>query len=107
MEKGGQCHAVATLPTGKRHVTLSIGGWLGSRAILDQCGKFCPSGIWSPACPAHRKSACASCGRSYGVVWLLMQELETSFTLYSHCDAENTEGDLKSSAKNIQNNVSI
>jgi hypothetical protein len=45
MEEGSQCHAVATLPTGKRHGTLCIGGWMGPRASLDQCGKFRPSGI--------------------------------------------------------------
>jgi len=107
MEEGGQCHVVATLPTGKRHGTLCIGGLMGPRASLDQCGKFCPSGIWSPACPAHSKSACASCGRNYGLVWLLVQECETSLTLYSQCDAKNTECDLKSSARNIQNSVPI
>jgi len=84
MEEGGHCHAVATLPTGKRHGTLCIRGWMGPRASLDQCGEFRPSRLWSPACPAHSKSACASCGRNYGVVWLLVQECETSLTLYSH-----------------------
>jgi len=45
MEEGGQYHAMATLPMGKRHGTLYIGGWMGPRDGLDQCGKFHPSGI--------------------------------------------------------------
>jgi hypothetical protein len=36
---GGQLHAPAALPPGKRPGTHCIGGWLGPRAGLDGCGK--------------------------------------------------------------------
>jgi hypothetical protein len=37
---GGQRHAPAALPPGKRPGTHCIGGWVGSRAGLDGCGIF-------------------------------------------------------------------
>ena len=39
---GIQHHALAALPTGERPGTHRIGGWVGSRAGLDGCGKFRP-----------------------------------------------------------------
>ena len=41
MLDGGECqgHAPAALPPGKRAGTHCIGGWVGSRAGLDGCGK--------------------------------------------------------------------
>ena len=40
----------------KRPGTHCMGGWVGSRAILDKRGKFAPTGIQSLAHPAHSKS---------------------------------------------------
>ena len=37
---GGQHHAPAALPPGKRPGTYCKGGWVGPRAGLDRCGKF-------------------------------------------------------------------
>ena len=39
MSVGGQRHAPAALPPGKRPDTRCIGGWMGPRAGLDGCGK--------------------------------------------------------------------
>ena len=39
MGVGGQRHAPAALPPGKRPGTHCIGGWVGPRAGLDGCGK--------------------------------------------------------------------
>jgi hypothetical protein len=39
---GGQRHAPAALPPGKRPGTHCIGGWVGSRAGLDGWGKSRP-----------------------------------------------------------------
>jgi hypothetical protein len=40
--EGGQRHAPAALPPGKRPVVHCIGGWVGHRAGLDGCGKSRP-----------------------------------------------------------------
>jgi hypothetical protein len=37
MGVGGQIHAPAALPPGKRPVTHCTGGWVGPRADLDGC----------------------------------------------------------------------
>jgi hypothetical protein len=37
MRVGGQLHAPATLPPGKRPGTHCVGGWMGPRAGLDGC----------------------------------------------------------------------
>jgi hypothetical protein len=42
MRVGGQLHAPAALPPGKRTGILCIGGWVGPRAGLDGCGKSRP-----------------------------------------------------------------
>jgi hypothetical protein len=42
MKVGGQLHAPAALPPGKRTGTHFIGGWVGPRAGLDGCGKSRP-----------------------------------------------------------------
>jgi hypothetical protein len=42
MEVGGQRHAPAALPQGKRAVASCVGGWVGPRAGLDGCGKSRP-----------------------------------------------------------------
>jgi len=43
MEVGGQRHAPAALPPGKRPGTHCIGGWVGPRAGLEECGKSRPN----------------------------------------------------------------
>jgi hypothetical protein len=42
MGVGGQLHAPAALPPGKRPGTYCMGGWVGPRAGLDSCGKSRP-----------------------------------------------------------------
>ena len=42
MEVGGQRHVPAALPPGRRPGTHFIGGWVGSMARLDGCGKSRP-----------------------------------------------------------------
>ena len=42
MRVGGELHAPAALPPGKRPGTHCIGGWVGPRAGLDECGKSRP-----------------------------------------------------------------
>jgi hypothetical protein len=42
MRVGGQLHAPAALPPGKRPGTHCIGGWVGHRVGLDDCGKSRP-----------------------------------------------------------------
>ena len=42
MGVGGQLHAPAALPPGKRPGTHFIGGWVGPRADLDGCEKSRP-----------------------------------------------------------------
>jgi hypothetical protein len=39
---GGQLHAPASLPPGKRPGTHFVGGWVGIRAGLEGCGKSRP-----------------------------------------------------------------
>jgi len=51
MEVGGQCHALATLPLGKRPSTHWTGGWVGPRAGLD----LAPTGIQFLDCPTCSK----------------------------------------------------
>ena len=48
----GQRHAPAALPP-ERPGTHCIGGWVGSRAGLEGCGKSPPTGIRSPDRPAR------------------------------------------------------
>jgi hypothetical protein len=38
MGVGGQCHALAALPQGKRPGTHCIGGWVGPRAGVEYLG---------------------------------------------------------------------
>jgi hypothetical protein len=52
MVVGGQRHAPAALPSGKRPSTHCIGGWLGPRAALDGCRKFFPYWDLILDCPA-------------------------------------------------------
>jgi hypothetical protein len=42
MGAGGQRHAPAALPPGKRPGTHCIGGWVGPRAGQDGCEKYRP-----------------------------------------------------------------
>jgi hypothetical protein len=42
MRVGGQLHALAALPPGKRPGTHCTGGWMGPRAGLDWRGKYRP-----------------------------------------------------------------
>jgi len=39
MGLGGQRHAPAALPPGKRCVPVCVGGWVGPKPGLDGCGK--------------------------------------------------------------------
>jgi len=48
MRVGGQRHTSAALHPGKRHVTHCIGGLVGPRAGLDECGKFRPPPGFDP-----------------------------------------------------------
>jgi hypothetical protein len=56
MGVGGQRHAPAALPPGKRPGTHFIGGWVGPRAVLDGCENLTPTGIRSQDRPARRQS---------------------------------------------------
>jgi hypothetical protein len=56
MRVGGQLHAPAALPPGKRPGTHCIGGRVGPRAGLDGCEKSRPTGIRSPDRPASSES---------------------------------------------------
>ena len=40
MRVGGERHAPAALPPGKRPGTHFTGGWVGQRVGLDRCGKY-------------------------------------------------------------------
>ena len=57
MGVGGQRHATAAVPPGKRPGTHCTGGWMGPRAGLDRCGKsrlppgFYPRTVLSVASP--------------------------------------------------------
>jgi hypothetical protein len=53
---GGQHHAPAALPLGKRPGTHCIGGRVDPRAGLDGCGKSRPTGIRSPDRPGRSES---------------------------------------------------
>jgi len=54
---GGQRHASAALPPGKRLGTRCIGDWVGPRAVLDGRGKSLHStGIRSPDPPIRSVS---------------------------------------------------
>jgi hypothetical protein len=48
MKVGGQIHAAAALPPGKRPGTHCIGGLVGPRAGLDGCGKSRPPPGFDP-----------------------------------------------------------
>jgi hypothetical protein len=48
MEVGGQPHAPAALPLGKRHGVHYTGGWVGSRDCLGCCGKCRPPRVFDP-----------------------------------------------------------
>ena len=50
---GGQFHAPAALPQGKRHCTHCIGGWVGPSTNLNGCGKSRPhwDSIHGPSSP--------------------------------------------------------
>jgi len=50
---GGEHHAPAALPLGKRHGTHCTGGWVGLRTILDGVENLATTRIQSLDCPAH------------------------------------------------------
>jgi hypothetical protein len=65
MEVGGQLHAPAALPPGKRHGTHCIGGWVAPGPVWKGAKNLDPTGIRSPdrvvascytdwAIPAHK-----------------------------------------------------
>jgi hypothetical protein len=53
---GGQRHATATLPPGKRPGIHYIGGWVGRKAGLDGCGKSRPHRDSIPDRPTRSES---------------------------------------------------
>jgi len=56
MRVGGQRHVPAALHPGKRPGTHCIGGWVGPRAGLDECGKSRSTVIQSPDRPVRSVS---------------------------------------------------
>jgi hypothetical protein len=56
MRVGGQLHAPAALPPGKRPSTHCIRCWVGPRADLDSCGKSRPHRDSAPDRPARSES---------------------------------------------------
>jgi hypothetical protein len=56
MGVGGQLHAPAALPPGKRPGTHCIGGWVGPMAGLDGCQKSRPHRDSIPGLPARSES---------------------------------------------------
>jgi hypothetical protein len=48
MGMGGQCHALTTLPLGKKFNTHYIGGWVGPWESLDKCRKSHPPPRFDP-----------------------------------------------------------
>jgi hypothetical protein len=56
MGVGGQLHTQAALPPGKKPGTHCTGDCMGPRVGLDGCGNLAPTGIRSPALPAHSES---------------------------------------------------
>jgi hypothetical protein len=56
MRVGGQHHAPAALPPGKRPGTNCIGGWVGARAGLTGAENLGPTGIQSPDRPARSQA---------------------------------------------------
>jgi hypothetical protein len=57
MGLGGQRHAPAALPPGKRPGTHCIGGWVGPRAGLDGCVKSRPHRDSIPGPPSQYQDA--------------------------------------------------
>jgi hypothetical protein len=53
---GGQRHAPAALPSGKRPGTLCIGGWVGPRSVMNGCGKSRPHRDSIPDHPTYSES---------------------------------------------------
>jgi len=56
MGVGGQCHTLATLPTGKRPSIHGTGGWVGPVASLDGCRNSHPIRIQYLDHPATSES---------------------------------------------------
>ena len=92
---GGQRHAPAALPPGKRPDIHFVGSWVGSSSGLDGCGKSRPPPGFDPrtiqpvasrypdwAIPAHRHVL-------YSVVWWVAgrSELGVMNTILLGCDA--------------------
>ena len=56
MGVGGKRHTPVALPPGKKHSIHHMRGWVGSRAGLDECGKFRPHRDSIPGHPACSES---------------------------------------------------
>jgi len=56
MGVGGQHHAPASLPPGKRPGTRCMGGWVGPGPVWTGAENLAPTGIRSPDRPARSKS---------------------------------------------------
>jgi hypothetical protein len=56
MRLGGQHHAPAALPLGKRPSTHCTGGWVGPMAGLDMYDQSNPTGIRSSDLPSRSES---------------------------------------------------
>ena len=61
MEVDGQRHAPAALPPRKRPGTRCTGGWVGTRAGLDGCGKIGPNRGFDPRTFQHVASRYSDC----------------------------------------------
>ena len=73
---GGQRHAPAALPPGKRPGTHCIGGWVGLRAGMDGYGNArphrdsnCNESLYRQRCPGAQNCR-FSCISFYGIIYI-------------------------------------
>jgi len=85
MGEAGQCHALATLPPGKRPGTHCIGGWVGPRTGLDGCRKSHP--YWD-SIPGLSSTGVAELNPGDIVLWSHrnLEASETQFCNVSGCN---------------------
>ena len=70
MGVGGQRHAPAAIPSGKRAGTYFIGGWVGTMAGLDGCRKILPPPGFDP----RTFQSVVSCTVTICVLWGLFPQ---------------------------------
>jgi hypothetical protein len=78
MGVGGQRHAPAALPPGRRPGTHCIVGWVGLRAGLDGCGK---SRRHRDSIPGPSRRLKFLCPMSGHLTWVVMRWLYVSMTV--------------------------